>query len=323
MKDLTINQLLNAEFNVQSKPILAPFGASFVVADPSLLTPSETKDNEFHMFFHATTGVYHFSSPDGINFKKVQKVFSNAMRPNINRIGDKYVLYFEKTRSLLANGLSLVNLAKWHSTIYASTSEDLIHWSKPQPVITQANGYEKNERGVSISNPYLLKIDNKYRLYFSCGLTFIKDCGFCEPTYVSYAESKSFIDGFETATNPIISPDPQSEFLNLCSGCLKVYALKDGYIGIQNGIYLKDGASHSAILMLTSKDGLKFEFAKVLIEPDFSDDKSWMHQFVYASHLILYGNTLRIYFNARDTSNMIRGRECIGYAEAKIDWDFC
>ena len=319
MKDLTIAQLLNARFTVHSEPILAPFGASFIAADPSLLTPTQTSDHSYHMFFHTNTGVFHFASADGIRFDKVQKVVSNAMRPNINRIGDRYVLYYEKTRSLLANALTLLNLAKWRSAIYAVTSDDLLHWSRPFPVVTQACGYETDPRGSAISNPFLLPLDDSYRLYFSCGLTYIRDCGFCEPTYVSYAQSASPTEGFVSASRPIIEPDPQNDFLNLCSGCLKVYAFSDGYVGIQNGIYQKDGASHSAILMLTSEDGIKFDFARILIEPDSQNTDSWMHQYVYASHLIRCGDTLRLYFNARDTADMLRGRECIGFAEAKIE----
>ena len=66
MKELTIPQLINMDFQVNKEPILAPFGFSFVVADPSLLTPAEAVDGRFHMFFHCTTGVYHFTSDDGI-----------------------------------------------------------------------------------------------------------------------------------------------------------------------------------------------------------------------------------------------------------------
>ena len=94
--------------------------------------------------------------------------------------------------------------------------------------------------------------------------------------------------------------------------------MSDGYIGIQNGLYEKDGKSHSAIILLTSADGLEFKFAKMLIEPQIVDGSDWMKQFVYASHLVRYGDILRIYFNARDVANPITGRECIGYAEAKI-----
>ncbi|MBQ2846733.1 MAG: glycosyl hydrolase family 43 [Clostridia bacterium] len=319
MNNLSVSQIINANFKIhQSSPILKPFHGSFVVADPSLLTPDNSHDEKWHMFFHTTFGIFHFVSNDGIDFKKVQKITDRAMRPNINRIDGRYYLFFERTRPLFFNALNVVNAVKWKSEIYVVESTDLLHWSEPKPVITNTRLFEKSERGMSISNPFLLRENGISRLYYSCGLTFIKDCGFCEPTYISYAESKSINSGYVSAEKPLISPDKNNPYLNLCSGCLKVYKLCDGYIGIQNGLYEKCGKSHSAIILLTSPDGLEFEFRKILVEPAMDGEKDWMKQFVYASHLVKYKNTLRLYFNARDTSNMIKGRECIGFAEAKI-----
>lgn len=319
MTNLTLSQIINADFKLnKNNPILKPFHGSFVVADPSLLTPENSHDGKWHMFFHTTFGIFHFSSDDGIDFEKVQKITGRAMRPNINHIDGRYYLFFERTRPLFFNALNVVNAAKWKSEIYVTESTDLKNWSAPKPVITNTRDYEKSERGTAISNPFLLRKNGVNRLYYSCGMTFIKDCGFCEPTHISYAESKNIADGYVSAEKPLISPDKNDPYLNLCSGCLKVYKLSDGYIGIQNGIYEKDGKSHSAIILLTSPDGLKFEFCKILVEPAMDGDKDWMNQFVYASHLVKYKNTLRLYFNARDTSDMIKGRECIGFAEAEI-----
>ena len=319
MLDFSTKDILNLTFTTRETPVLAPFGGAVVVADPSLLTPDQAPDNMWHMFFHTTFGVYHFRSDDGIRFEKVQKVAADAMRPNVNRVGDRYYLFYEKTRPLLANALNLVNLAKWRSHLCVQSSVDLVHWSAPKSVVSTAHGYENSPRGSAISNPFLLEIEGKYRLYFSCGLTFIKDCGFCEPTHIQYAESDRVDEGYVVADKPIISPDKASPYLNLCSGCLKVYRLRDGYVGIQNGIYEQDGASHSAIFLLTSADGKRFDFAKTLVAPLASDEKSWMHQFVYASHLVRYGNVLRLYFNGRNTADMLRGRECIGFAEAVVE----
>lgn len=319
MNNLKINQIINADFRIsKSSPILRPFGGSIVVADPSLLTPDNCHDGKWHMFFHTTFGVWHFRSDDGIAFKKVKKLANRAMRPNINYIDGKYYLFYERTRPLIMNGLNVINAVKWKSEIYVIESVDLKNWSKPKPVITNTRDFEKSERGMSISNPFLLCENGTNRLYYSCGLTFIKDCGFCEPTHISYAQSKEIADGYVSAEKPIISPDRNNPYLNLCSGCLKVYKLADGYIGIQNGLYERNGKSHSAIILLTSADGLSFEFKKVLIEPCVVDGNDWMKQFVYASHLVKHGNKLRLYFNARDTSDMLRGRECIGFAEAEI-----
>ncbi len=318
MKNLTTEQIINADFKICGTPILKPFNGSIVVADPSMLTPDNSHDGKWHMFFHTTFGVYHFISDDGVDFKKVSKIANRAMRPNINFIDGTYYLFYERTRPLIMNALNVVNAVAWKSEIFVIESKDLISWSEPKPVITSANGFEKSDRGSSISNPFLIRENGKNRIYFSCGLTFIKDCGFCEPTYICCAESDNMADGYNCAQNPIISPDKENPYLNLCSGCLKVYKLKDGYIGIQNGIYEKDGHSHSAIILLSSADGLSFKFEKILVEPAVIDGKDWMKQFVYASHLVRYGNTLRIYFNARDDANPIKGRECIGYAQAEI-----
>ena len=319
MRNLTVNQIIQADFKVsEESPVLKPFDGSFIVADPSVLTPEGAHDNKWHMFFHTNLGVYHFISEDGISFKKVQKVVNRAMRPNINRIGDTYYLFYERTRSLLANALNVVNAVRWNSEIYVTQSDNLINWSEPKLVIANTRDFEISHRGTAISNPFLLQEEGINRLYYSCGMTYIDDCKFCEPTHISYAESTSITEGYISAEKPLISPDKNNPYLNLCSGCIKVYRLSDGYIGIQNGIYEKDGKSHSAIFLMTSKDGLEFKFEKMLVEPCVVHSKDWMKQFVYASHLVKHENTLRLYFNARDTANPVLGRECIGFAEAVI-----
>lgn len=316
--DISVSALLNAEFEYPvQNPVLKPFD-SLVVADPSLLTPDGCHDGKWHMFFHTNIGIYHFVSDDGIKFTRVKRLVLNAMRPNINYVDGKYYLFFEKTRSLIASGLSLINLAKWKSEIQVMESTDFINWTKPRTVIKHTKSIERADKGYSLSNPFLLRENGENRLYYSCGLTFIDDCGFSEPTYITYAKSRHVADSYFASAQPILKPDKNNPYLNLCSGCLKVYRMSDGYVGIQNGIYEKDGKSHSAILMLTSDDGLKFRFARVLVEPAMFDGADWMKQFVYASHLVRYKDELRLYFNGRDTSDMIRGRECIGFIRAKI-----
>ncbi len=320
MLNLTFEQFNNIEFKLYEKnPVLKNPKNSFVVADPSVLTPSDSHDGKWHLFCHTFFGVYRYESTDGISFKNKGRIVNRAMRPNINYINGKYYLFYERTRPLIMNGLNVINAVKWKSVIYVTESTDLINWSKPTPAFTDAKGFEKSDRGTAISNPFLLRESGINRMYYSCGMTFIKDCGFCEPTYIGYAESMDIADGYISAEKPIISPDKNNPYLNLCSGCLKVYKLRDGYIGIQNGLYEKDGHSHSAIILLTSADGLSFEFKKILVEPSVVDGKDWMKEFVYASHLVKYGNKLRLYFNARNTADMIKGRECIGFAEAEIN----
>ncbi|MCQ2602773.1 MAG: glycosyl hydrolase family 43, partial [Clostridia bacterium] len=164
---------------------------------------------------------------------------------------------------------------------------------------------------------------DKNRLYFSAGLTFIDDCGFSEPTYISYAESDGLTSGFSAIDTPVLSPDEKCEYLNICCGCIKVYQLKDCYIAFQNGIFKgSDGKSHSAIVLLKSQDGKKFEFVRYFLTPQVCDNlekhKDWMQQYVYACSLAYYDGQLNLYFNARDISNPILGHEHIGLYRAKI-----
>ena len=315
MQSLSLSQLKSLSFELYPEPVLRPFG-SFVVADPSLLLPEETPDGKWRLFYHTTFGVCETASDDGVTFTRGKKLFSRAMRPNANFIDGLYVLFFERTRPLIFNALNLVGATKWKSEIFATQSRDLISWSEPKPVLCHTRDFEESRSGVSLSNPYLLRVGSVNRLYYSCGLTFIRDCGFCEPTYVNYAESKELLSGYRASPSPILSPDGNDPFLNLCSGCLKVYRLCDCFIGIQNGIFEKNGKSASAILLLSSDNGLDFRFEKTLVEPKY--DGSWMSQFVYASHLVRAGDVLRLYFNARNIANPLFGRECIGFAEAKI-----
>lgn len=316
MVNLTFENINNAEFSLFSvNPVLKHPLNSFVVADPSIITPDKAKDKRWHLFAHTFFGIFHYISDDGISFTKKQKIVNRAMRPDIKLIDGKYYLYYERTRPVILNAMSLFGV-KWHSEIYCVTSDDLESFSEPKKVISHTRDYEKDEKGIAISNPFLLEKDGKYRLYYSCGQTFIKDCGFSEPTHISFAESDDPVKGFVSREKPIISPDKNNKYLNLCSGCIKVYRLKDCYIGLQNGIYEENGKSHSAIMLLKSSDGEDFEFVKPLICPDKSH--KWMAQFVYASCLTYYDGRLRIYFNARNTADMIRGRESIGFAEADI-----
>ncbi len=318
MKNLSFNDILNAEFKLfESNPIIHNPINSFVIADPSVLTPDVSHDGKWHLFCHTFFGVYRYESNDGINFENKGKIVKRAMRPNINYIDGTYYLFYERTRPVIFNLLSLVG-AQWKSEIYCVESTDLKNWSSPYLVIGKTRDYEEYKKGFAISNPFLLDTESGYRMYYSCGQTFIKDCGFCEPTHISFAESENITDGYISMEKPIISPDKNIHYLNLCSGCLKVYKLKDCYIGLQNGLFEENGKSHSAIMLLKSDDGVNFEFVKPFLVPQKQGNSNWMAQYVYACCLTYYNGKLRLYFNARNVSNNLTGRESIGIYEAEV-----
>lgn len=319
MKNITFDQFNNLEFKLlEQNPIIKNPLSSFVIADPSVLTPNDSHDGLWHLFCHTFFGVYQYDSSDGVNFIKKGKIVNRAMRPDINYIDGKYYLFYERTRPVILNALSLIDV-KWKSEIYCTESVDLEKWSESYPVIKKTRYYEEYNGGFAISNPFLLQINDKNRLYYSCSQTFIKDCGFGEPKYISFAESNEINSDYISRETPIIEPDKNIEYLNLCSGCLKVYKLKDCYIGLQNGIFQKDGKSHSAIMLLKSDDGEKFQYIKQFLAPRMCGTNNWMAQYVYACSLTFYKNKFLLYFNARNTSNNLLGRECIGIYECDLN----
>ena len=68
MQNLTFEQFNNAEFKLfEGNPILKNPLNSFVIADPSLLTPDISHDGKWHLFCHTFFGVYRYESEDGIS----------------------------------------------------------------------------------------------------------------------------------------------------------------------------------------------------------------------------------------------------------------
>ncbi|MBR2316120.1 MAG: glycosyl hydrolase family 43 [Clostridia bacterium] len=318
MQNLKFADINNAQFRLyEGNPIIRNPWNSFVVADPSVLTPYESHNGKWQLFCHTFFGIYRYESENGIDFVPKNKIVNHAMRPDINYIDGRYYLFYEKTGTPIYNALCSLGL-KWKSEIFVTESVDLESWTQPRLALGKTRYYEEDERARALSNPFLIKKDDGYRLYYSCGQTFIKDCGFCEPRHISFAESKSITEGYVSREEPIISPDKNKEYLNLCSGCIKVYKLSDCYVGLQNGLFEKDGISHSAIMLLRSDDGENFDFVRPFLVPQMCGDNNWMAQYVYACNLTYYNGKLRLYFNARDTSSTLKGRECIGVYEAEI-----
>lgn len=318
MLNITFEQLNNAQFELYERnPVITHGAGSPIVADPSVLTPDLTPDGKWHLFAHTLFGVYDFLSDDGIDFPVRRKILSRAMRPCAAFEGGVYYIFYERLQPAPARAAGLFG-GKWKSEIFVVESRDLVNYSSPRPVLRFDKDFERAGRGYSLSNPFLLADGDKFRLYYSAGLTYVPDCGFSEPTYICLAQSDSPAECYVKLDEPVMSPSGKGGGSDLGCGCVKVYRLADCYAALQNGIYSEGGRSRSAIRLLRSDDGVHFEFAKVLLRPRVVDGNEWMAQFVYASHLVRCGDELRLYFNARNTANMLAGRENIGFAHARV-----
>lgn len=317
---LTFEQFDKLNFALyEGNPIIRCDKTSTIVADPSVLTPDEAVDGKWHLFAHSMWGVVHYASEDGLQYARIKRILKDAMRPDINKVGDTYYLYYEHTQRVAKRGLAAIGKAKWHSELWLVTSKDLVTWSKPVAVVRHDRSYQDSGRlGVSISNPFMVEKDGKFRLYYSAGLSYLEDCHFSEPTYISYAESERPDGGFVSIDVPILRPDPKDPVLNRGCGCIKVYRLQDCYIGLLNGIYYAPDGSHSAVMLFKSEDGEHFYYVKHVIDPCMCGEDDWMAQYVYACNLALYQGKAYIFFNARNMAHPLKGREHIGVAIADM-----
>jgi len=160
--------------------------------------------------------------------------------------------------------LALPGHRRWHSHLELRTSVDLAKWSTPEVVVAPGRDWMQDPHcGVSVSNPCLLETEGSFRLYFSASLVYVEDCGFCEPRYIAVASSQRIGGPYEVAERPIVDPADDDHPGVIGAGAMKVTALEDGYVGLQNKIYRgEDGRSHSALFLLTSEDGLSWRRAE-------------------------------------------------------------
>lgn len=307
---------INWELHPQN-PLIPNPRFSAVIADPSVVTPDNSPDGQWHLFAHSLWNLLHYTSSDGIQWGEPTPVVSSALRPYIFKEGDTYYLYFEKFDRLRL-ALSFITRKEWYSEIEVIHSKDLINWSKPQTVLKPVMSYAIEPNGAkAVSNPCLVKTSNGYRLYFSAGLVHVPDCGFNEPRFIAVAESDSPLGPFTPSSNPIISSNKDDVWNNLGAGSMKVLTTEDGYIGFQNGIYLRNGVSGSAIRLWSTNDGLNWNpmSPDPLLHPQ---GNGWMASHIYACDVRQYQNSWYLYFNARTTAHWTKGKESIGLLKGAL-----
>lgn len=272
-----------------------------------MVPPWESPDGRWHMFANGILGLYHFVGEDGIDWEPVPPTLfgPGAFRAHVYREGADYWLLYEQYLSLTTSEIRIV-----HST-------DLATWS--EPVLLLAPELEWEEEFQSrIGNPFLIRRDDTYWLYYSAGGTMQEDTGFAEPRHIGLARATSLDGPWTREPEPLLSPSPDTPYRNQGAGSMKLLEeqLAGFWVAFNNGIFEDDeGNSRSAIQVLASVDGLSWEPAcnAPVIQPE-SD--TWKHAFVYAFDPVWVEDTLRLYYNARDGWEV--GTERIGLATATI-----
>ncbi|HOC92894.1 MAG TPA: hypothetical protein PKH33_11060 [bacterium] len=271
-----------------SNPLISPVWPEWLVGDPVVLTPEESPDGRWHMFLNSVLFIYRYTSGDGIKWQREQRV-CRGMRAWLLPREDDFILYHESF------------ITPWRSDISARVSRDLENWSAPRKVLSPSLPWEMGAAR-NMSCPCVVKDGSVYRMYYSSNSVFLKDLGFGEPKYIGVAEADNPFGPFVKRREPILSPNPGHAFRNMGAGAIKVYRDDENerWIGFNNGIFTDEKKrSRSAIMLLTSKDGISWEepFAAPIISPD----KGWRKALVYQLCLAPRPNgEIWVYYNSRD-----------------------
>ncbi|MFA6033590.1 MAG: glycosyl hydrolase family 43 [Myxococcota bacterium] len=289
-------------------PMIEPAGDG-LIGDPTIVLPADAPDGRWHMFANGLMGIHHLTSADGLSWNMLSAtLFSiGVVRPYVFRektaTGSVYYMFVEKFDGMTAS-----------ETDY-STSTDLKKWADLKTLLKPELAWETDPHA-TLGNPFLMyRADQKkYWLYYSASNVFIPECNFYEPLQIGVATSENILGPYTKNPSPIISPDSANPLRNMGAGSIKLLGEKVGgrFIALSNGIYSdSEGKSRSAIEVLSSTDGLKWDYVcnGVVVAP--SGD-GWKKAFVYAFDTVRVGDQIRMYFNARD--DWAGGIERIGMA---------
>jgi hypothetical protein len=293
-----------------ANPIIsAPF-PDYVLADPFVLAPDESPDKKWHMFAHGVIPLYHYISDDGIVWKKKPKIIGLlSYRPFIYQENDIYYLFYEK----------ITNPHKFpfnDSQIEVRHSTDLNKWSKPKIALKSSLPWHTilSKKG-NVGNPCVIKIGNKYRLYYSSGHEYVSDCKFCEPKSVGIAESSNIEGPYISESKPLFSNIGKENSIRLITG-MRVFPGEDFHWGLQTHLTLKTKNAHStaSIKIAKSRDGRIWE---TIAESIINADKPWKKTHAYVGYIKEYQSEIRIYYNGRKGYLPMRG-EAIGLAIGRL-----
>ena len=286
-------------------PVIHPSPPNWLMGDPTVLTPGESPDGQWHLFCNTLRHVQHFIGEDGVAWRLIGNV-CRGMRAFVYPEDGVFHLFYE------------LHAATYHrSRICARTSTDLETWSAEREILAPLLAWEGRLPSYT-SCPGLVKDGDTYRLYYSAGAIALFDTLVTEPRYIGVAESEHILGPYRRHAVPIIGPDPDHRWRNRGAGSIKLYPKEGGgFWAFNNGIYRgPDGRHGSAIMLLESDDGYRFRqvHEQPIIQPT---GEGWLRAFVYAFDLAVFEDETRLYFNARD--GWSKGKEYIGFARAQ--WD--
>ncbi len=260
------------------------------MGDPCVLPPERCPDGRWRLFCNNVQGIYQYVSGDGLSWELEQRVAAAGFRAWVIPWDDRYHLFYQRFHSLFRR-----------SVLVHRSSDDLRRWSEARAVLRPELPWE----GSHVSNACVLPApEGGLWMYYSADQVYLPDMGFWEPAVIARAWAPAPEGPWRKREEPVLGPEPGHPFREAGAGAMKVYAdLLDGWLtGFQNGIYRDaQGRSTSAILLLRSRDGIRWEEhpANPILAPSGGEPR-WRRAQVYQMDVLRVGSGLWMYFNARD-----------------------
>lgn len=278
-----------------------------VIGDPTFLRPEETPDGRWHLWAYTPAGIYRLTSDDGIAWVADELPVALGFRPYVFAEGGSFFLFYQRYDSPQSSHLEVLE------------SADLEKWSPPTKVLDPSLEFEKELSQGVVSNPFVTRRGAEYWLYYSADQGLLPDSGVYEPRHLSVATGDALLGPYTKHGSPLWSPSAADPWFNLGIGSLKTFAepWQGKTVGFANGIYEDDaGATHSAIHLVVSSDGLAWErlCTQPILAPSGADD--WKKAYVYAFDAKRVGRELWLYYNARD--GFAAATERIGLARLRL-----
>jgi hypothetical protein len=285
-------------------PLIYPEPPNWLLGDPAVVTPDRAPDGRWHLFCNTLRQVMHYAGEDGLKWEKIGPV-CRGMRAFVFKDGETFCLFYE------------LHAPTYHrSRVMARTSADLLTWSDQTEIVGPKFAWDGRVLKF-VGNPCVVKVGEKYRLYYSTSCIVLADTLVTEPKYIGVAEADHVLGPYRRHPVPLFGPEPDHPWRNRGAGSIKVYPREGGgFWAFNNGIYRdKQGRHGSAIMALASEDG--YRFSALHDGPIIAPGEGWTRAFVYAFDLVEYGGQTRLYFNARD--GWAKAKEHIGLATASFE----
>ena len=286
-------------------PLIEPPRPEVLLGDPAVVLPADAPDGRWHLFANTMLGIHHFTSANGLKWIRCGKV-GPGWRAYVFKDDGRFYMFSEQ-----------FTVPQVRSHIELRSSDDLWDWSEAARLVEPSLPWE-GRLSRNTGNPCVVKVGGRYRLYFSAGVVFLRDLGFCEPRYIGVAHADRVTGPYVKDERPMISPCGDDPYLNRGAGAIKVIFDEERglFYGFNNGIYRDlDGRTGSAILLLSSEDGLAWE--RVYPEPIVSPGgDGWKKALVYQLDVKRVGDEMWLYYNAR--SGWRFGVERIGLATCPL-----